>query len=78
MSLQDKILNELKELYPDIPKLELDKIIDSEFRLIEKIVSAREVKVINCIHLGKFYPTGYRKRLEEQNKLKEKEDGNIK
>lgn len=75
MNLQDKILNELKALYPNLPKSELDKIIDSEFRLIERTVVSREVKVINCIHLGKFYPTGYRKRLEEQNKLKIKEDG---
>lgn len=76
MSLQDKIIDELKKLYPDISKLELDKIIDSEFRLIERTVVNREVKVINCIHLGKFYPTGYRKRLEEQNKLKEDEQHN--
>lgn len=76
MNLQDKILNELKALYPNLPKSELDKIIDSEFRLIERTVVSREVKVINCIHLGKFYPTGYRKRLEEQNKLKENEQHN--
>lgn len=76
MNLQDNILNELKKLYPNIPKSELDKIIDSEFRLIEKTVSSRECKVINCIHLGKFYPTGFRKRLEEQNKLKENEQNN--
>ena len=73
MNLHDQLINELKAEFPDIPKYELEKIVDSEFRLIEKTVSDKQCKVINCIYLGKFYPTGYRLRLEEQNKLKENE-----
>ena len=74
MSLHDQLINELKKLYPDVPKYELEKIVDSEFRVIQNTVSNKECKVINCIYLGKFYPTGFRKRLEIQNKLRE--DGN--
>ena len=73
MNLHDKLINELKVLYPDIPKYELEKIIDAEFRVINNTVSNKECKVINCIHLGKFYPTGFRRRLEEQNKLRDNE-----
>lgn len=73
MSLHDQLINELKKLHPDVPRLELEKIVDSEFRLIQNTVSSKQCKVISCIHLGKFYPTGFRKRLEIQNKLREDE-----
>lgn len=74
MSLHDQLISELKKLYPGIPRLELEKIVDSEFRLIEKVISKKECKVIGCVGLGKFYPSGYRRKLEEQNKLKDKEN----
>lgn len=77
MSLHDQLISELKKLYPDIPKIELEKIVDSEFRLIEKVITSKQCKVINSRFLGKWYPTGYRRRLEEQNKLKEDESGSI-
>lgn len=73
MNLHDQLISELKKLYPNVPRLELEKIVDSEFRLIERVISNKECKVIGCVGLGKFYPSGYRRRLEEQNKLKEDE-----
>ncbi len=62
--LQDEIINELHEIYK-IPKAEINRIVNSQFRLIEKIITNKECKTISCKYLGKFYPTAYRKRLED-------------
>lgn len=62
--LQEEIINELYEIYK-IPKVELNRIVSSQFRLVERIITNKECKTINCMYLGKFYPTTYRKKLED-------------
>ncbi len=63
-SVHDKIVDILYKKY-GLSKFEINKIISSQFRLIEKIVSEKQCKNINCIYLGKFYPTAYRRKLED-------------
>ena len=48
-----------------ISKHEISKVIKSQFRVIERIVTNKECKVINCIKLGKFYPTTFRRKFED-------------
>ncbi len=60
----DRIVDALYIKY-GLSKFEINKIISSQFRLIERIVSNKECKNINCIYLGKFYPTTYRRKLED-------------
>lgn len=61
---QDEVVAELAEIF-GISKNEVNKIIASEFRLAERIITNKECKTINCMGLGKFYPTTYRRRLED-------------
>lgn len=64
MTLHDEIVKEVsKEL--GISAYELDRIVCSQFRVIEKIVTNKECKTINCVGLGKFYPTSFRRKLED-------------
>ncbi len=65
--LHDQIVEELHGKY-GISKFEINKIISSQFRLIEKVITDKECKTISCIYLGKFYPTNFRKKLELKNK----------
>lgn len=61
--MQDEIIAELAAKY-GISKTEVAKVVSSQFRVIENIVTNKECKTINCKGLGKFYPTAYRKKLE--------------
>lgn len=70
--LHDQIVDELHVKY-GVSKFEINKIIASQFRLIERVITDKECKTISCIYLGKFYPTNFRKKLE----LKNKEDESI-
>lgn len=63
-NIQDEIVDELAKEF-NISKHEINKIIQSPFRLMERIITNKECKTINFIGLGKFYPTAYRKRLED-------------
>jgi hypothetical protein len=64
--LHDKIVDELYQKY-GVSKYEINKVISSQWRLIERTITNKECKVINCIFLGKFYPTAFRRKLEERN-----------
>jgi len=64
MDLHDELITEVsKEL--GISKYEAGKIVAAEFRVMEQVITNKECKVINCIGLGKFYPTAYRVKLED-------------
>lgn len=65
--LHESLVDELHKKY-GVSKSEINKIIASQFRLIERIITNKECKTISCIYLGKFYPTNFRKRLEVKNK----------
>jgi len=70
--LHEEIIEELYSKY-GISKFEISKIVASQFRLIERVITNKECKTISCIYLGKFYPTSFRKKLEVKNKKKENE-----
>lgn len=62
--LHDELISEVsKEL--GISKHEASRIVAAEFKVIEQVITNKECKVINCIGLGKFYPTTYRRKLED-------------
>ena len=58
--LFSEVLDELRLSF-NLPKAELERIINSEFRVIRNSMSNREGKVIQLIYLGKFRPTIYNK-----------------
>lgn len=62
--MHDEIIAELALKY-GIPKSEIAKVVSSQFKVIERIVTNKECKTINCKGLGKFYPTAFRKKLED-------------
>jgi nucleoid DNA-binding protein len=57
--LYEEIVKEIKVIYPDISSMEIERIVDSQFRVIRDTMSKREGKVIQLIYLGKFRPTAY-------------------
>lgn len=57
--LYEEIVKEIKVNYPNISSLEIERIVDSQFRVIRDTMSNREGKVIQLIYLGKFRPTAY-------------------
>lgn len=59
-NIYEEILDEIKNNF-NLSKIELERIIDSEFRVIRDTMSNREGKVIQLIYLGKFRPTIYNK-----------------
>lgn len=64
MSLHDNVIEELASKY-GVSKSEINRIINSQWRVVENIITNKECKTINCRGLGKFYPTTYRKKLED-------------
>lgn len=58
--LYDEILDEMKSTY-GLSKVELERIIDSQFRVIRDTMSNREGKIVQLIYIGKFRPTFYNK-----------------
>ena len=59
--IYEDIVSEIKLLYPNISKMEMERIIDSQFKTIRDIMSNREGKIIQLIYLGKFRPTMFNK-----------------
>lgn len=54
----NKILDEIKE-ETNISKVELERIIDTEFKLIAENIRLRSKKTVNLIYIGKFRPTKF-------------------
>jgi hypothetical protein len=50
--------------------VELERICDSQFRVIRDTMSKREGKVVQLIYLGKFRPTIYNTDYAKLKKLK--------
>jgi len=57
--LYEEIVKEIRVNYPNISSLEIERIVDSQFRVIRDTMSNREGKVRQLIYLGKFRPTAY-------------------
>lgn len=58
--LYDSILDEMKDLY-GLSKVELERIVDSQFKAIRDTMSSREGKIVQLIYIGKFRPTIHNK-----------------
>ena len=56
--LIDEILNEMKAQF-GVTKFELEKIIDSQFKMLRQTIESREVKEVHIKNVGKFKPTTY-------------------
>ena len=69
----EDIITELKISFPTLSKLEMERICNSQFRVIRDTMSNRKGKVIQLIHFGKFRPTMYNQDYLENLKLKNNE-----
>jgi len=54
----DKILSELKE-ETGISKLELERMIDVQFKMTRETIETRDPRHITLIHLGKYKMSDY-------------------
>ncbi len=72
-NIYEDILDEIKSEFV-LSKVELERICDSQFRVIRDTMSKREGKIVQLIYLGKFRPTMYNRDYVERLKLKNNED----
>lgn len=68
-NIYEEILDEIKGDFT-LSKMELERICDSQFRVIRDTMSNREGKVVQLIYLGKFRPTVHNRDYVERLKLK--------
>ena len=73
-NIYEEILDEIKSEFT-LSKVELERICDSQFRVIRDTMSNREGKVVQLIYLGKFRPTIYNIDYTKRKQLKLKENG---
>ena len=57
-NIYEEILDEIKSEF-GLSKVELERICDSQFRVIRDVMSNRQGKIVQLIYLGKFRPTVY-------------------
>lgn len=60
--LIESILSEIKEKHKDSgewwnTKYELERILDSQFRVLRNVVEEKDLRTVNMIHLGKVKPS---------------------
>ena len=56
----------------NISDLEIERIVDSQFKLVADNITNKTFKTINLIHIGKFTPTLYKLRaIQLENDKKE-------
>lgn len=73
-NIYEEILDEIKGDFT-LSKMELERICDSQFRVIRDTMSNREGKVVQLIYLGKFRPTVYNQDYIKLKKLKLENNG---
>ena len=71
-NIYEEVLDEIKSEF-DLSKMELERICDSQFRVIRDTMSNREGKIVQLIYLGKFRPTMYNPDYTKRLKLKNDE-----
>ena len=62
--LIESILSEIKEKNKDSnewwnTKYELERILDSEFKVLRTSIEERDLRTVNLIHIGKVKPTSW-------------------
>lgn len=68
-NIYEEILDEIKDQF-GLPKMELERICDSQFRVLRNSMTNREGKVVQMIYVGKFRPTAYNQDYIKRLKLK--------
>jgi len=68
-NIYEEILDEIKPEF-GLPKIEMERIVDSEFRVLRNTMSERKGLVVQMIYLGKFRPTMYNTDYTKRLKLK--------
>jgi hypothetical protein len=61
----DDILDKLKDKY-NLPKVELERIIDSQYKLCFESMEKRTTKTIKLAYLGKIKPSNFLIKYHEQ------------
>lgn len=69
-SLISDILLKMKPKY-EISTYDLERIIDSQFKVLQNNIEARKPKNTNLIYIGKFKPTKYLIRITNEQLAKE-------
>lgn len=65
----DELIDIIYNKYHGISRETINRIIKSEFKLVQETISAKDTKSVNLIHIGKFKPTPF--RLKQLNKSNE-------
>jgi nucleoid DNA-binding protein len=71
-NIYEEILDEIKGDF-GLSKIEMERMVDSEFRVLRNTMSERKGLVVQMIYLGKFRPTMFNKDYVKRLKLKEDE-----
>jgi hypothetical protein len=53
----DEIISEVRVEYPNLSSLEIERIFDTQFLVLENNIQCRSKKVVNIMYIGKFKPT---------------------
>ena len=69
-SLIDNILTELKSKH-NISKYELERIIDSQFKVLQLNIESRNTTSVKMMNLGKFKPSKYLIKITNEQLSKE-------
>lgn len=69
LSIYEKIILDLSKKY-NLSDLEVERIVDSQFKVVVDTMSNKDVKTLNLIYLGKFTPTTRRIKQYEESKVK--------
>jgi len=56
--LTNDILDTLQDKY-NLPKADLERIVDSQFKLLYESIQSRTVKSVKLINIGKVSPTSF-------------------
>jgi hypothetical protein len=69
-SLIDNILTDLKSKH-GLSKIELERIIDSQFKVLQLNIESRKPTSVKMMHLGKFKPSKYLLKITNEQLPKE-------
>ena len=72
-NIYNDLILKLSKKY-NLSDLEVERIVDSQFKVVLDTISNKEIKTLNLIYLGKFTPTRRRLDKHEANKKESSPD----
>lgn len=72
--IYQKLIYKLSKKY-NISDLEIERIVDSQFRVLLETINEKDIKVVQLKHLGKFMPVKRRLEYETKNKATRTDNG---